>query len=334
MRAVTYHRYGPPEVLQLAEAPVPARKENEILIRVHAAEVTKADCELRSFRFPVSWFWLPLRIAMGIRRPKRPILGGYFAGEIISLGSLVRKFKVGERVFGSSQLKLGAYGEYLSLPENYTVVPMPESLSYNEAAAIPLGGLNALHFLSRARIQSGERILINGAGGSIGIYGVQIARSTGAHVTAVDAGHKEKMLRDLGFDHFIDYTRKPFWKNGERYDVILDMVAKSSYSKRINSLVEGGRYFTANPRVSVMIRSLATSAFTSKSASFAFAGETVEELNTLAEMIENRKIKPIIDRVYPMRKAAEAHHRVESEQRLGSVILSIAKMQSQSSLLQ
>ncbi len=132
------------------------------------------------------------------------------------------------------------------------------------------------------------------------------------------------MLRDLGVDHFIDYTRQPFWKNGERYDVILDMVAKSSYSECINSLIEGGRYFTANPRVSVMVRSLMTSAFTSKSASFAFAGETVEELKALAEMFEHGRIGPVIDRVYPLEKASEAHHCVESEQRLGSVILSIA----------
>lgn len=261
---------------------------------------------------------------MGIRHPKQPILGGYFAGEIVSIGSSVEKFQIGEKVFGSSQLRLGAYGEYLSLPANYTIVPMPSNLDYNEAAAIPLGGLNALHFLHRSRIKSGERILINGAGGSIGIYGAQIARSAGAQVTVVDAGHKEKMLHDLGVDRFVDYTRQSFWAEGERFDVILDMVAKSSYSKCIQSLAKGGRYFTANPRVSVMIRSLATSAFTNKSASFAFAGETVEELTSLKEMVEKGTIRPIIDRVYPMEKAAEAHHRVENEQRLGSVILSIA----------
>ena len=164
MKAAVYYQYGPPEALQIQDVPIPEPKDNEILIRVHAAEVSKADCELRSFQFPAKWFWLPHRIAMGILRAKRPILGGYFAGEIVSLGSLVKKFKIGERVFCSSQLKLGSYGEYLPLPETYTVVPIPENLSSNEAAAIPLGGLNALHFMRRAEIQSGDRLLVNGAG--------------------------------------------------------------------------------------------------------------------------------------------------------------------------
>ena len=254
MKAATYYRYGPPEVLRLEEVPNPEPKEKEILIRVHAAEVTKADCELRSFQFPVKWFWLPLRIAMGIRRPRQPILGGYFAGEVVSLGNSAKSFKVGDRVFGSSQLKLGAYGEHLSLPDNYTIASLPKNLSYNEAAAVPLGGLNALHFMRQARIQPGERVLINGAGGSIGIYGIQIAQSMGARVTAVDAGHKEDLLSNLGVDRFIDYTEQPFWQDGERYDVILDMVARSPYSRVIQTLMSNGRYLTANPRLSVMLR--------------------------------------------------------------------------------
>ena len=224
MKAVTYHRYGAPEMLGLEEVPNPEPKENEILIRVHAAEVTKADCELRSFRFPVKWFWLPLRIAMGVRKPKRPILGGYFAGEVVSLGNSAKSFKVGDRVFGSSQLRLGAYGQYLSLPDDYTIALLPKNLSCNEAAAVPLGGLNAWHFLRRARIKPGERILINGGGGSIGIYGIQIVQSMGAKVSAVDATHKGELLRDLGVDRFIDYNQQSFWEDGERRDVILNMV--------------------------------------------------------------------------------------------------------------
>ncbi len=181
-------------------------------------------------------------------------------------------------------------------------------LNFNEAAAIPLGGLNALPFLRLANIESGERILINGAGESIGIHGVQIARSAGTQVTVVDAGHKAKMPSDLGIDRFIDYTRQSYCEEEERFDVIPDMVAKSSYSKLIQSLARGGRYFTANPRVAAMIRSLATIAFTNKSAGFAFAGETVEELTSLKEMIEKRTVRPVIDRVYLMEKVVEAHH--------------------------
>ncbi len=233
----------------------------------------------------------------------------------------MNNFKVGDRVFGSSQLRLGAYGEYLSLPDDYTIASIPDNLSFEEAAAVPLGGLNALHFLSRARIQPGERILINGAGGSIGIYGIQIAQSMGAQVTAVDAPHKGELLRDLGVDRFIDYNQQSFWEDGERYDIILDMVARSPYSQSIQTLSSKGRYLNTNPRVSVMLRSFATSVFTSRSASFAFAGETTEELTALKEMIEDGKIRPIIDRVYPIENAIEAHQRVESEQRLGSVIL-------------
>ncbi len=154
MKAVTYHVYGAPEVLGLEGVPNPEPKENEILIRIHLAEVTKADSELRSFQFPVKWFWLPLCIATGLRRPREPILGSYFAGEVVYLGYSTQSFKVGDRGFGSSQLRAGVYSEYLSLPENYTIALLPKNLSYNEAAAVPLGGLNAWHFLRRARMEA------------------------------------------------------------------------------------------------------------------------------------------------------------------------------------
>lgn len=323
MKAIVYTEYGPPDVLHLKEIEKPVPKENEVLVHVHAAEATKSDCELRSFHFAVKWFWLPLRIAMGITKPKRQVLGGYFAGEIVSTGKDVSKFKKGDWVFGATQLRMGAYGEYLCLPESYTIVPKPANMSCEEAAAVPLGGLNALHFLTKADIQTGEKVLVNGAGGSIGSFGVQIAKSMGAEVTAVDSGIKEEMLRRMGADHFINYTEEDFTKNPEKYDVIFDMVAGSSYSSCMKVLKPKGRYLTANPRLSKMLRSLLSSRFTDKTAFFAFAGEKEEELLALKNMIEAGKLNSIVDRVYLMEQAAEAHRRVETERRLGAVVIAM-----------
>ena len=171
MKAVVYTKYGSPDVLQLKEVEKHAPRDNEVLIKVHAAEATKTDCELRSFNFPVKWFWLPLRIAMGLIKPKKQILGGYFAGEVESVGKEVSKFKKGDQVFGTTKLRMGAYGEYVCLPASYTLVPKPYNVSFEEAAAVPLGGLNALHFLRKANIRKGEKVLVNGAGGSIGTFG-------------------------------------------------------------------------------------------------------------------------------------------------------------------
>lgn len=301
----------------------PVPKDDEILIRVRAVEATKSDCEMRSFKFAVKWFWLPLRIALGVRKPKRQILGGYFSGEVERLGKDVTEFSSGDQVFGAARLKLGAYGEYVALPANYTIVAKPRTMSHADAAAVPLGGLNALHFMRLASIQEGEKVLINGAGGSIGTHGVQIAKSMGAEVTAVDSTIKEDLLRRLGADHFIDYTKENFATMGRTYDVIFDMVAGSSYAANIRALNPNGRYLTANPRLSVMLRSVFTSLFSKKSAMFAFARETREELLMLKQMIEDGKIKSIVDRVYPMEQAADSHSRVETEQRLGAIVIAM-----------
>jgi len=323
MKAIVYTKYGAPDVLQVKEIEKPNPKDNEVLIQIHAAEATKADCELRSFNFPVKWFWLPLRIMMGITKPKRQVLGGYFAGEVESVGKDVSKFRKGDQVFGSAGLRMGAYGDFVCLPASYTIVPKPHNMSFEEAAAVPLGGLNALHFLRKAKIQDGDKVLVNGAGGSIGTFGVQIAKAMGAEVTAVDSTIKEKMLRRIGADHFFDYTTEDFTKSGETYDVIFDMVARSSYSACVKSLNPKGRYLMGNPRVSDMLRSVLTSTFTDKSAIFSFAGEKEEELLALKEMIETGKIKPIVDNIYSIDQAAEAHRRVETEQRLGIVVISV-----------
>ena len=323
MKSITYTSYGPPDVLRFSESEKPVPKDDEILIRVQAAEVTKADVEMRSFKFAVKWFWIPMRIVFGIRKPRRQILGGYFSGEVVSLGKDVTEFSTGDQVFGGAALRLGAYGEYVALPEKYAIVAKPDNMSFAQAAAVPLGGLNALHFMRLAEIRPGDTVLINGAGGSIGAHGVQIAKSMGAEVTAVDSTIKEDLLRRIGADHFIDYTKENFAAMGQKYDVVFDMVAGSSYAACIKILNRDGRYLAGNPRLSVMIRSVLTTRFTDKTARFVFADETKADLLALKEMIEDGRIKSIVDRVYPMDQAADAHRRVESEQRLGAVVIAI-----------
>ena len=327
MRAIVYTKYGTPDVLHTMDVEKPQPKDDEILIRVHAAEATKSDCELRSSKFAVKWFWLPLRIAMGVTKPRRQVLGGYFSGEVAAVGRNVSKFKMGDQVFGSAGLRMGAYAEFMCLPANYTIVPKPHNMNFEEAAAVPLGGLNALHFLRRAKIKHGEMVLVNGAGGSIGTFGVQIAKAMGAEVTAVDSTIKEEMLRRIGADHFLDYTKEDFTKSGRTYDVILDMVAGSSYAGCIMALKPKGRYLMGNPRIFDMLRSVMTSRFTEKTAMFAFAGEKEEELVALKEMIEEGRITSIVDRIYPIEQAAEAHRRVETEQRLGIIVISLQESQ-------
>jgi len=324
MKAITYSQYGSADVLQIREVEKPVPKDDEVLIRVRAAEATKADCEMRSFNFSVKWFLLPLRIALGVTKPKRQILGGYFAGEIAAIGKDVTGFSIGERVFGAAQLRLGTYGEYVALPASFCIVAMPGNMSFAEAAAVPLGGLNALHFMHRAEVKPGERVLINGAGGSIGAHAVQIAKSMGAEVTGVDSAIKEELLRRIGVDKFIDYIKQDFTADGRTYDVIFDMVPGSSYSACIRSLNPGGRYLSGNPRLSVMLRSFFTTRFTDKKAIIAFARESRDELLELKGMIEDGKIVSIVDKVYPMEQAADAHRRVETERRLGAVVIDLS----------
>jgi len=328
MRAIVYTKYGSPDVLQVKEIEKPKLGDDELLIKIHAAEATKADCELRSFKFAVKWFWLPLRMAMGLTRPRNPVLGGYFAGEIEAVGKDVSKFRKGDQVFGTTKLRMGAYGEYVCLPASYTIVPKPHNISFEEAAAVPLGGLNALHFMRRANIRNGEKVLVNGAGGSIGTFAVQLAKAMGGEVTAVDSTIKEQMLRRVGADHFFDYTKEDFTKSGQTYDVIFDMVARNSYSACVKSLAPKGRYLMGNPRISDMLRSVLTCSFTDKTAIFGFAGEKEQELVELKEMIEAGKIKPIVDKIYSIDQAAEAHRRVETEQRLGIVVISMGGHES------
>jgi NADPH:quinone reductase-like Zn-dependent oxidoreductase len=227
-------------------------------------------------------------------------------------------------VFGAAGLKLGAYGEYVALPADSAIVSKPTNMSFSDAAAVPLGGLNALHFMRLARIQAGDKVLINGAGGSIGTHAIQIAKSMGAEVTAVDSTIKEDLLMRMGADHFIDYTKESFAAVGRTFDVIFDVVAVSSFTASIRALNPNGRYLTANPRLSVMFRSVFTRLSSGKTAKFAFAQESREGLLALKQMIESGKIKSIVDKVYPMEQAVHAHYRVETEQRLGAVVIAIS----------
>ena len=246
MKAVVCERYGPPEVLQLREVEKPAPKGDEVRVRVHAATVTAGDCEIRRFKMP-ALLWLPARIGFGFRGPRKKILGQELAGEIESVGEDVTLFKKGDQVFALTGFRLGAYAEYDCLPEKGLMATKPANMTYEEAAAVPLGGLHASHFLRRADIQKGQKVLINGAGGSIGTLAVQLAKSFGAEVTAVDSAGKLDMLRSIGADHVVDYSSEDFTKGGKIYDVIFDIVGKSSFSGCLRSLRKGGFYLLGNP---------------------------------------------------------------------------------------
>ena len=226
MRAIVCTDYGPPDVLRLRDVPKPVPKDDEVLVRIRATTVSAADCELRRFDF-APWIWLPMRLAFGIRRPRRPVLGQELAGDIESVGKDVRSFGKGDRVFAATGIGLGAYAEYICLRENPqtgAIATMPANLSYEEAAAVPYGGGEASQFLRKANVRSGQRVLVNGAGGSFGTFAVQLAKVLGAHVTAVDSAPKLEMLRAIGADRVIDYSQEDFTDGSETYDVIFDVV--------------------------------------------------------------------------------------------------------------
>jgi NADPH:quinone reductase-like Zn-dependent oxidoreductase len=323
LKAIVYDEYGGPDVLRMEDVEKPEPTKGQVLISIRAVEATKSDCEMRSFKFAVSWFWLPLRIALGLRKPRKPILGNYFAGVVEAVGNDVSRLQKGQSVFGAAGMQMGAYAEYLCIADSHTMASIPNNMTFEEAAAVPLGGLNALHFMRKADIRPGEKVLVNGAGASIGTFAVQIAKAMGAEVTAVDSGIKEAMLRDIGADHFVDYSRADFTKNSNAYDVIFSMVAHTSYSRCVRALKPNGRYVMANPKLSDMLRSAFTSWFSNRNVLFAFAGEKEEELLELKRMIEAGEIAATVDIIYPMAQAALAHRRVETEQRIGSVVISV-----------
>lgn len=320
MKAIIWPKYGSPDVLELKEVEKPTPGDKEVLIKIAAATVFAGDCEMRSFDFPIS-FWLPLRLMFGLRKPRVKILGQEFAGEVEAIGSEVTQFKAGDPVFAPTDMSFGAYAEYICVPGTHPMTIKPNNMTYEEAATLPTGGLNALHFLRKGSVRSGQKILINGAAGSIGTYAVQIAKSFGAEVTAVDSTGKLDMLRSIGADHVIDYTRQDFTQNGETYDVIIDVVGKSSFSRSLRSLRQNGRYVLGNPRLPGMIRALWTSMTGSKKVIVALAGYKTEDLAFLKELAEAGKIKSVIDRRFPLEQVADAHRYVETGEKKGHVVI-------------
>jgi NADPH:quinone reductase-like Zn-dependent oxidoreductase len=327
MKAIVWTKYGPPDVLQLKEVEKPIPKDNELLIRIHATTVTAGDCELRSLNLPLM-FGLPLRMYAGLIRPKRvTILGTELAGEIEAVGKDVSLFKEGDQVFGSAGFGFGANAEYICLPEEPGEMEgggaiKPANMTYEEAATVPFGGRDALHFLRRANIQSGQKVLINGAGGSIGTFAVQLAKYYGAEVTAVDSTAKLDMLRSLGADQVIDYTQEDFTKNGEIYDVIFDVVGTISFSRSARSITQDGTYLLANP-VSQMVQALWTRMTSSKKVILETASGTIGDLFFLRELIEAGKIRTVIDRRFPLEQIAEAHKYVETGHKKGNVVITV-----------
>lgn len=323
MKAIVFAEYGPPDVLHLEEVEKPTPKDDEVLIRTYAATVIAGDCEFRSFDFPL-WFWLPLRLYAGLLRPRRVnILGQELAGEIESVGKNVNNFRKGDQVFAATEIGLGAYAEYKCMREDKTLAIKPVNMTYEEAAAVPTGGLNALHYLRKGRVKRGESVLINGACGNIGSFAVQLAKHFGAEVTGVDSTEKLDVLQAIGADHVIDYTREDFTKIGKTYDVIVDAVGKSSFSSSVRSLKQHGRYILANPRVSSMLRGLWTSMTSSKKVMFQFASYKAEDLVYLRELIEAGKLKSVIDRRYPLEQVAEAHRYVDKGLKKGNVVITL-----------
>jgi 2-desacetyl-2-hydroxyethyl bacteriochlorophyllide A dehydrogenase len=323
MRAIIWQKYGPPDVLQLKEIETPIPKENEMLVKIIAATVFAGDCEMRGFNFPIS-FWLPLRLMFGLRKPKTKIKipGQELAGEVEAVGREVTQFKKGDHVFAAAE-KFGAYAEYVCLSDKNTTAIKPANMTFEEAATVPVGGLNALHFVRKGNVQKGQKVLINGAAGSIGTFAVQIAKTFGAEVTAVDSGKKLDMLRSIGADTVINYTQEDFTQNGETYDVIIDVVGKSPFSRSVRSLKKNGRYVLGNPRFSGLFRGMWTSMTSSKKVIVALTGYRTEDLVFLKELIEAGKIKTVIDRRYPLEEIAEAHRYVETGQKTGNVVISV-----------
>ena len=326
MKAIVCTKYGPPEVLQLKKAEKPTPKDNEVLVKVYATTVTSMDVRMRSFTVPLS-YWLLGRIALGIRKPKRAILGAELAGEIEAVGKDVKLFKKGDKVFASIGHGAGAYAEYICLPEERGLAIKPVNMTYEEAAAVPFGGLTALYFLRKGKIQSGQKVLINGAGGSIGTFAVQLARHFRAEVTGVCSTPKLELVKSLGAKKVIDYTRQDFTKNGLTYDIIFDAVAKSSFSRCKSSLKPGGIYLTTIPSLGAMLHVLWTK-FGRKKAIFTAAGfapssEKAKNLIFLKELIEAGKLKPVIDRRYPLEQIIEAHRYVDKGHKKGNVVITL-----------
>ena len=328
MKAMVCTEHGPPEVLQLREVDKPVPRDNEVLIKVYATTVTAGDCNARGFVFIPPGLGLLARLMLGFKKPKKPVLGVDVAGVIEATGKDVTLFQAGDQVYGIDGDGLGAYAEYKCLAETGALVRKPANLSYEEAATIPFGALTALYFLrEKGNIQPGQKVLVNGASGSVGTAAVQLAKQFGAEVTGVCSTANLELVKSLGADQVIDYTREDFTKNGQTYDLIVDpVVGKTSFSACKNSLTPSGRYLAVAGGLPELFQMLWTSMTGGRKVVFGggTACERKEYLTFLTELIEAGKLKPVIGRRYPLEQMVEAHRYVDTGHKQGNVAITVA----------
>lgn len=329
MKAVVYTEFGPPEVLQLKAVEKPTPKDNEIRIRVYATHVNYGDIIARNFRNSFSEFnmpsilWYLARHEFGFRKPKRQVLGSEFAGEVDAIGNHVTRFKVGDPVFGTRGSQLGANAEYVCMPEDGLVTIKPVNMTYEEAAAVPYGALTALNLLRKVDIQPGHKVLIHGASGAIGAAAVQLARHYGAAVTGVCSTPRLDFVKAIGADEVIDYTKEDFTQNGETYDVIFDILGKSSFARCKGSLTDNGRYLLASFKMKPLFQMLWTSFTGNKKVICALATYKQEDLVLIKELVEAGTIQSIIDRTFPLEETAAAHKYIENGHKKGHVVITV-----------
>lgn len=325
MKAIIWTAYGPPDVLKLQDVPRPEPQDGELLIRVQATSVTAGDCETRAMVFQPP-LGLAMRLFIGVFRPsRRQILGQELAGVVEAVGPGVTTFAPGDPVLAATGLRFGGYAEYATMPaesDDGLVMKKPDGVSWEDAAVLPTGGLEALHFMREAHAGPGKHILINGAGGSIGTYSVQLAKLKGAEVTAVDTGPKLDMLRELGADHVIDYKAEDFTRLGQSWDAVLDVVGKTDYNRTVAVLAPGGVYLQANPRGSQLVRN-ARELADGKRFFAQPAGRDPADLGHLLELIEAGTLKAVIGHRFPLEQMVEAHRLAESEGKIGNIAISV-----------